>query len=197
MALFKPVRRDRQWHSILRGSLQKAARAKALMRTRPRRIIPFMPASPSKERLESRIYRKRLRPIKPQVDALLKAIDAVAIQRDWPADLRSEYRTVLKNLARKALHLERLDARRMARLNILKWKVQQGARLADTYNLNQQLAWLLNRKAHRNRNLYAMAQGKRTLAKLGIEHYRRIGKLGAQARWDRERGGRAAEPTRK
>ena len=69
------------------------------MRTRPRRIIPFMPASPSKERLESRIYRKRLRPIKPQIDALLKAIDAEAIQRDWPADLRSEYRTVLKNLA--------------------------------------------------------------------------------------------------
>lgn len=68
-----------------------------------------------------------------------------------------------------------------------------GLRFARTRDLNEQLAWLLNRRAFSSRNLYAMAQGKRTALKLGSAHMAEIGRKGAQVRWDRERARKAAE----
>jgi hypothetical protein len=197
MPLFDPGRRDRQWHSILRGTIQIAAAGQinnarvtrpppALMRARPQRIISFMPASLSIERLKAKTYRKRVPSPIPQLEALIRAIDALGPSPRLPADLLSEYRSALRNLVRRAKHIERLNARRSAYLTITKWRVRLGVRLADTYNLDQQLAWLLDRQKT-GRNVHAMAQGKRTFAKLGREHYVRIGKLGAAARWHRER----------
>lgn len=69
---------------------------------------------------------------------------------------------------------------------MIRWQRDQGARLARCHDTDQTLAWLLNRRAHRNRGLYAMAQGKRTAAKLGAGHYSDIGKLGAMRRWHPE-----------
>lgn len=167
------------------------------MRKRPRRIIPSMPASPSVQRLNLRAKRHRLnranRVSVADILALIDSIKDVANRRQWPADLLSHYGTMLSKIANRMRYIERLNARRAIRLNVIQWQLDAGARLARTRDLNEELAWLLNRQ-HRNRNLYAMAQGKRTLAKLGVEHYRRIGKLGAQVRWDRERAlNRAAD----
>lgn len=76
---------------------------------------------------------------------------------------------------------------------MIRWQVANGARLARCRDADNALDYLLNRQAHRSRNLYAMAQGKRTFLKLGVEHYQRIGKLGAQVRWQRERERKALQ----
>jgi hypothetical protein len=160
------------------------------MRKRAWRIIPSMPASPTFERLRPHARRHHLKPAKIITDSeikdLLHAIQTVQISPRLPADVLSDLRSFVKKVGKRLKYIEQWKARTSAKLHVIQWQRDAGLRLAQTRDLNNQLAWLLNRRAHRNRNLYAMAQGKRTLAKLGVEHYRRIGKLGAQVRWQRE-----------
>ena len=127
-----------------------------------------MALSPNK-RGKSNIYRKRVPPVAPQVQALIQAIKAIEPSPRLPADVLSDLRSCLRNLARRARHVERLDARRSALLTTIKWQLRNGARLAQTYDIDKQLAWLLDRK-HRGCNVHAMA----------------LGKLGAAARWHKK-----------
>ncbi len=92
----------------------------------------------------------------------------------------------MKSLRRWALHVKRLDARRSARQKVTDWRLRQGARLADTAHRDATLAWLLH-ATNRGLNVHAVAHGKRIAAKLGVQHYKTIGKLGADARWKKHR----------
>lgn len=114
---------------------------------------------------------------------MLAALEAIPIQRNWPMDVKSECRALIRKARKWAIHAERLDARRSAQLNMIKWRIRAADRIGNHRDLNEHLAYLLNRKAHASRNLYAMAQGKRTFLKLGVEHYKSIGRLGAERRW--------------
>lgn len=152
-----------------------------------------MAASPS---LRARA-RRRLKPtnrvsIKPISDLII-TLRSLQVRSRVPADLLSEYASQVKKAIKRLHYLERLSFRRAGRLNMIRWQVANGARLARCRDADNALDYLLNRQAHRSRNLYAMAQGKRTFLKLGVEHYQRIGKLGAQVRWQRERERKALQ----
>ena len=115
-------------------------------------------------------YNRRPRAPFPEIDRLLLAIDAIKPSPRLPADLLSDYRSVLRKLKRWALHMKRLDSRRTARMHFMRWRIRNGAMLAETHDIDKQLAWLLDRK-HRGGNVHAMA----------------LGKLGAAARWGKHR----------
>jgi hypothetical protein len=85
----------------------------------------------------------------------------------------------------KALHVQRRDARRDAIVKTIQWQRDTGVRLAHTRDLNATLAWLLN--LGQQRNVHAVAHGKRIAAMLGRDHYVNMGKLGAAARWQNHR----------
>lgn len=127
-----------------------------------------MALSPNK-RLKAKAYRKHVLSPIPQVDALIQAIDAIKPSSRLPADLLSDYRCTLKKLKRWALHMKRLDARRVSRFKVTEWRLRNGARLADTTDRNATLAWMLN--VGKGRNVHAAA----------------LGKLGAESRWKKHR----------
>ena len=119
---------------------------------------------------KSKTYRKRVNSPIPQVDKLIQAVDAIHPSPRLPADVLSDYRSTLRKLKRWAIHIKRLNVRRDAMATTIKWQLRNGARLAQTHDIDKQLAWLLDRK-HRGGNVHAMA----------------LGKLGAAARWHKPR----------
>ena len=134
--------------------------------------------------IKRRAYSKHFPSMSRQLSAFISVVESLPVERSWSLDVKSHYRTVLRNLIRKARHIERLDARRCARVSYLDWQLANGKRLASTAECDAQLAWLLNRG--KTRNVHAQAMGKRVSLKYGREHYSRIGKLGAQRRWHPE-----------
>jgi hypothetical protein len=153
-----------------------------------------MSASPSLVLLRKRgrkMRGKRANRVTPaEIKSLLADVDAVPISRQLPIELRSQLRTLLTKISRRLAYLDRLQVRRASRMSSLQGQLANGRRLAATRDIDAQLAWLLDRK-HQGKNVHAMAQGKRTAAKLGVEHYRRIGLIGAAVRWERERAKKA------
>lgn len=115
-------------------------------------------------------------------------LNSIKIPSRLDAGSISQLRATIKKAAKRLRYLERMNGRFRARLRVTSWRIDNGARLAETRDLNAQLAWLLNGQCR-----YATAQGKRTFLKLGVEHYQRIGKLGAQVRWQRERERKALQ----
>ena len=122
----------------------------------------------------------------PQIEAVIRAIEALKPCPRFPADVLSQYRSALRNLAKRARHVEILNRRRDAQATIIKWQRTQGLRLAQTRDRNATLAWLLGIQDARL-NVHAVAHGKRIAAKLGVQHYKTIGKLGAESRWKKHR----------
>jgi hypothetical protein len=167
------------------------------MPTRPRAHHSSVTASPSierlrhqAERLSQRAHRHRLKPAKlirdNEIKDLLHAIETVPVPRRLPPDVLSQLRSLLKKVAKRLRYIEQWKTRYAAKFNVIQWQRNAGAKLAQTRDLNAQLAWLLNRQ-HRNRNLYAMAQGKRTSLTLGSAHMAAVGRQGAMRRWHPER----------
>lgn len=146
-----------------------------------------MAASPSLIRLRKRSRRSRLKPVRrvstKEIAALISKLKALPKGSRVPADLLSVYGTEVRKVIARLGFLEKLNARRAGRLNMIQWQRDNGLKLARCRDANALLGHLLNRQAHRSRNLYAMAQGKRTALKLGSAHMSAIGKLGAAARW--------------
>jgi hypothetical protein len=144
-----------------------------------------MAATPSIARLKSRVYRKRVPSVIPAIDSLLLVLEGIKPSRRLPADVLSQYRSTIKLVRQKALHVQRRDARRDAIVKTIQWQRDTGVRLAHTRDLNATLAWLLN--LGQQRNVHAVAHGKRIAAMLGRDHYVNMGKLGAAARWQNHR----------
>ena len=147
-----------------------------------------MPTLPSLKHRASRLDKRVKRVDYQAFDTLIARLKSLQVGSRVPADLLSDYASQVRKVILRLKRLEQLHHRTSARLNITQWRIDQGARLARTRDLNAQLAWLLNGQCR-----YATAQGKRTFAKLGVEHYQTIGKLGAQVRWQRERERKALQ----
>src|SRR5215469_3622294 len=104
------------------------------MPTRPRRII-----HPWQHRQE-RANRVQI----AHILGLIDSIKDVANKRQWPADLLSHYSSTLKKIAKRMRYIERLNARRAVRMNVIQWQRDTGARLARTRDIDELLAWLLD-----------------------------------------------------
>jgi hypothetical protein len=137
-----------------------------------------MATLPSLQTLKRRAH-SRLKPLRRlNIQATINQLEAIRIGPRISADDLSEIRTIIKKALERLRYSDKYNSRLIARNRMTRWRIDNGARLAQTTQLDDLAAWLLGR-----RQASAYAQGKRTLAKLGREHYVRIGKLGAAARW--------------
>lgn len=140
-----------------------------------------MATLPSFNALKARA--SQVAPRHPAPIQLAEINSAIALIRSLPIDASN--RELLANLLRKTA--KRLsDRERQARrirwnYDTLMTRVRMNALLSKP--LEAQLAILLNRHKNGQGNAHHIAVGKRTALILGREHYKTIGRLGADSRW--------------